>query len=278
MAWAGVGDATEALRSGPGRWGAARTFLRGVRRRMLRRGEVTQVALTAALADEVAGALDGTPPPVVIPTPVDVDANRPVPPDERAAARTALGVDHETVIVFAGHLRASKRVDRLIDAVAVLHAANVPVRLFVLGDSRRELDDCSEALREQVRAGGLEQQVVFGGGVPDIRPYLHAADVFVLPSEREGLSNALLEALACGVPCVAPASAGGDQVLDDSCGAVPRTGDAAALAAAIRTVTDPTRWPGLAVGARARAQRYSVDAVTGNYERLYAAIRVARFG
>ena len=248
MVWAGVGDATDTLTSGQER---GRDLLRRVRRRVLVRSGVRHVALTRAMAEEVATAL-GTSRPEVIPTPVDVTTNRPPTPGERAAARRAAGVgDDEIAVVYAGHLRASKRVDRLIDAVVRLRDQGVAARLFVVGDSRAELDDCSTALREQVAASGLDDQVCFTGGVADIRPYLRAADVFVLPSEREGLSNALLEALACGVPGVAPASAGGDQVLDERCGVVPASGEPEALAAAVRRAADPQRWPELSAGARA---------------------------
>jgi glycosyltransferase involved in cell wall biosynthesis len=212
--------------------------------------------------------------PHVIPTPVDTDAYRPASTAERAAARQALGLGEEVAVVYAGHLRASKRVDRLIDAVGRLHADGHATRLFVLGDSRPELDDCTVALRRQVTTAGLDEQVIFTGAVPDVRPYLHAADVFVLPSEREGLSNALLEALACGVPCVAPAAAGGDQILDATCGAVPASASPEALAAAIVEVTGPQHHA-LAAGARRIAASYSVDAVAGEYERLYARIGVS---
>ncbi len=260
MVWAGVGDATDTVdrdepetSSGARPRRAAQLVLRRLRRRVLLRGGVTQVALTGAMAAEVAGALGG-PAPEVIPTPVDVDEFRPPTAGERAAARRAAGVgDGEVAVVYAGHLRAAKRVDRLIDAAAVLRDRGVAVRLFVLGDSRTELDDCSGALREQVGRAGLADRVRFTGGVAAVRPYLWAADVFVLPSEREGLSNALLEALACGVPCVAPASAGGDQVLGDDCGAVPASGQPGALAAAVAAVTDPARRPRLSQGARIRA-------------------------
>jgi glycosyltransferase involved in cell wall biosynthesis len=281
MVWAGVGDASDTLTSGPdaSRGERGRDLLRRIRRRVLVRSGVHHVALTDALADEVAGAVgNGHGRPEVIPTPVDLAANFPPAPGERAEARRSVEVDErEIAVVYAGHLRASKRVDRLIEAVARLRDQGVATRLFVVGDSRAELDDCSVALRAQVADLGLDHQVHFTGGVADIRPYLWAADVFVLPSDREGLSNALLEALACGVPGVAPASAGGDQVLDESCGVVPSSADPEALAAAVRTAADPIRWRELSAGARTRASRYSIEAVTGQYERLYARIGIAGF-
>ena len=275
MMWAGLGDATDTL-GGPR---GLRTLLRWARRRAIDR-RVTHVALTRALAGEVAAAFgrpssDGI---EVVPTPVNVEVFRPPTPSERAAARAALGLaGDETAVVYAGHLRALKRVDQLIDAVAVLRDQGRAVRLFVLGDSRAELDDCTDALHRQVAAGRLGDRVVFTGGVPDIRPWLRAADVFVLPSEREGLSNALLEALACGVPCVAPASAGGSEVLDDGCGAVPASGAPPDLAAAITAVTRADRHASLVEGARRRAERYSIATVTAEHERLYARAAIADF-
>ncbi|HEY1738378.1 MAG TPA: glycosyltransferase family 4 protein [Acidimicrobiia bacterium] len=274
MVWAGVGDATDTLVPTKER---GRDGLRRIRRRVLARNGLHHVALTDLMAAEVGGAL-GTSRPEVIPTPVDLTTNRPPEPGPRAEARRAAGVaDGEIAVVYAGHLRASKRVDRLVEAVAFLRDQGVAARLFVVGDSRAELDDCSAALRAQVASLGLDDQVRFTGGVADIRPYLWAADVFVLPSDREGLSNALLEALACGVPGVASASAGGDQVLDESCGVVPESADPQVLAAAVRTAADPKRWPDLSAGARARAARYSIEAVTGQYERLYARIGIGGF-
>jgi glycosyltransferase involved in cell wall biosynthesis len=278
LTWAGVGDATDTIgRASAAPAGSARRGLRAARRRVLERGGVTHVALTGTMADEVAEARGRRGHPLVIPTAVDVVANVPPSDDERAAARTALGVGDEVVVVFAGHLRALKRVDRLIEAMVVLRDEGFAARLFVLGDTRPELSDCADDLRRQAEAAQLGASVVFAGGVPDIRPYLRAADAFVLPSDREGLSNALLEALACGVPCVAPASAGGDQVLDATCGAVPASAQPADLAAAIREVTGSSRRAELARGARDRALRFSVEAVTGRYERLYDRIGVAGF-
>ena len=93
--------------------------------------------------------------------------------------------------------------------------------------------------------------------------------MFVLPSDREGLSNSLLEAMACGLPCVAPASAAGDQVLDPSSGVVPPSNDPRDLADALARLLDPALRARLGAGARAAAQRYGLDAVTTRYELLY---------
>ena len=152
--------------------------------------------------------------------------------------------------------------------------AGADARLFLVGDSRADLDDRRAALRAQVKRAGLEDRVEFAGAVPDVRPYLYAADVFVLPSDREGLPNSLLEAMACGLACVAPASAAGDQVLDPSSGIVPPSNDPRDLADALAALEhDPDLRARLGTGARPAAQHYSLDAVTDRYEILYRRTR-----
>jgi glycosyltransferase involved in cell wall biosynthesis len=264
MCWAGLGDATDVLAptSRP-----VRALVRAGRRRVMRRS--VHVALTPALRDELTAI--GIDKVVVIPTPVDLETFQPPTPEQRGDARRKLGIsDDQFVIVYTGHLRALKRVDRLIDGFALRVRAGVDARLFIAGDSRADLDDRRAALRAQVTRLGLDDRVEFPGAVPDVRPYLHAADVFVLPSDREGLPNSLLEAMACGLPCIAPASAAGDQVLDPSSGIVPPSNDPRDLAAALgRLEQDPALRGRLGAGARVAARRYGLDAVTTRYETLY---------
>jgi glycosyltransferase involved in cell wall biosynthesis len=264
MCWAGLGDATDVLAptSRP-----ARALVRAARRQVMQRA--VHVALTPALRDELTAV--GIEKVAVIPTPVDLDAFHPPDADERRAARSLLGIDDDQfAVVYTGHLRALKRVDRLIDAVALRVRAGVDARLFLVGDSRADLDDRRAALRAQVKRAGLEDRVEFAGAVPDVRPYLYAADVFVLPSDREGLPNSLLEAMACGLACVAPASAAGDQVLDPTSGIVPPSNDPRDLADALaRLQEDPELRARLGAGARHAAQHYGLDAVTDRYEDLY---------
>lgn len=263
MCWAGLGDATDVLT--PTRR-PLRALVRAARRRVMRR--TMHVALTPALQNELTAL--GIQKVAVIPTPVDIERFQPPTATQRADARRELGIgDDQFAVLYTGHLRALKRVERLIDAFALQVRAGVDGRLFLAGDSRADLDDRGTALRAQVKRLGLEDRVEFPGAVPDVRPYLHAVDAFVLPSDREGLSNSLLEALACGVPCVAPASAGGDQVLDPSSGIVPPSNDPRDLAAALARLQDPELRDRLRTGARLAAERYSLDAVTNRYETLY---------
>jgi glycosyltransferase involved in cell wall biosynthesis len=93
----------------------------------------------------------------------------------------------------------------------------------------------------------------------------------VLPSDREGLPNSLLEAMACGLACVAPASAAGDQVLDATSGVVPPSNDPRDLAAALAALEeDPEARARLGTAARAAARRYSLDSITDRYDDLYS--------
>ena len=94
----------------------------------------------------------------------------------------------------------------------------------------------------------------------------------MLPSDREGLPNSLLEAMACGLACVAPASAAGDQVLDTESGVIPPSNDPHDLAVALAALEhDPEQRARLGLGARRAAQRYGLEAVIDRYETLYRA-------
>jgi glycosyltransferase involved in cell wall biosynthesis len=106
--------------------------------------------------------------------------------------------------------------------------------------------------------------------VDDPRPFLWAADALVLPSEREGIPNVVLEAMACGTPCVAPASAGGEDVLGSGGGVIPADNSPDQLAPAIALLLGGDgREQQLRADARAAAGRFSLDAVAQRYTALY---------
>jgi glycosyltransferase involved in cell wall biosynthesis len=103
-------------------------------------------------------------------------------------------------IVAVGRLIAHKRIDMLLDTVALLHAEGMPLTCRIIGDGPQRA-----ALYEQARALRIDHAVDFRHDVPeqkDVYALLKAAKVAVFPSAREGFGIAALEAIACGVPVV----------------------------------------------------------------------------
>jgi glycosyltransferase involved in cell wall biosynthesis len=166
-----------------------------------------------------------------------------------------------------------KRVELLVDAFAQLRSRGIPARLLLVGASRDD-DDRPIALQAALASCDPGDRILVTGATTDVRPYLWAGDVFVLPSDREGLSNSILEALATGLPVIAPPSAAGDQVLDGACGIVPPTNEPAQLCHALTVLArDPEFRARLRVGARDVAERFALTRVVDDYERLYSRLQ-----
>jgi glycosyltransferase involved in cell wall biosynthesis len=166
---------------------------------------------------------------------VDLDRFAPAAPAERAQLRRRLlGDDGGVACCTVARLSRQKGLDVLIQAAARLRDAGpepLP-RFFVIGDG--ELRDELERLVADL---GLEGVVRLVGPTPpdEVPGWLAAGDVFVLPSHYEGMSLAVMEAMASGLPVVVTRVSGtAELVPDDDHGRVVAPGDAGALAAAVR--------------------------------------------
>lgn len=121
----------------------------------------------------------------------------PVHPSDRAASRAALGLGpHEFVVAWVGRFDPVKRLDVLVHVAEILR--RVPVRFLLVGDGpdRPRI----EQLLRQSRAACLVQLL---GWRNDVGAILAASDAFLFPSRTEGMPNAVLEAMASGLPIVA---------------------------------------------------------------------------
>jgi glycosyltransferase involved in cell wall biosynthesis len=121
-------------------------------------------------------------------------------PDQSGGAviRTRLGIrPDEFVLVCAARLSPEKRIDILLSAMSQIIQKDRSLKCIIIGEG-----DLEETLLEQVKLLGLSSHVFFEGFQADVRPYLSAADAFVLTSRIEGLPFSVLEAMACGLPCV----------------------------------------------------------------------------
>ncbi|MBX3464992.1 MAG: glycosyltransferase [Planctomycetes bacterium] len=168
-------------------------------------------------------------------------------------------------LLFVGRLVERKGVDLLLQALARTRTARQG-RLVLVGDGpeRARLEAMAHAL-------GLAAQVDFAGEQADPAPYYAAASAFVFPSRREGLPNALLEAMACGLPVVATRIGGCVDVVADGTGVLVPPDDAAALALALdRLAADPGHRAALGAAARAHVVGTFSFAVTAErLQRIY---------
>lgn len=263
ITWAARGEATAALAGGGSL--VRRTQAR-LRHRLLR--DCRHVALTPRMREELREHRLANV--EIVPLPVDTHVFRPPSAKERRAARRHFGLDGEFAVVYVGHLRALKAVDRLIDAFGGLRREGANARLLLVGGSRGAADDVEAGLRARTRTLALDDVVRFGGVLHDPRPAYWAADAFVLPSTQEGMPLALVEAMACGLACVAPASAAGDELLADGCGVVPSSNEPEDLLAALRALAgDSARRIELGRRAAQRVQDFDSERVTDEYERIY---------
>jgi glycosyltransferase involved in cell wall biosynthesis len=117
-----------------------------------------------------------------------------------AAVSCALPSSATTDLVVVSRLLPHKRIDMLLDVVALLHARGNRVTCRIIGDGPERLK-----LQQKAIADGIADVVDFRRDVreqKDVYSLVKAAKVFVFPSAREGFGIAVLEALACGVPVV----------------------------------------------------------------------------
>lgn len=202
-----------------------------------------------------------------IPNGVDTERFRPLASAERRALRAALGLGEETVALFVGRLSPEKNPLGLVDAWERL-GPPAEALLALAGDG-------SERDAVAARARSCGQSVRPLVSLADPLPWYQAADLFVLPSIHEGLSNSFLEALACGLPVVStPVSGSEDVFAAADVGALVAGSDAASLAAGLGPLLrDAERRARCGAAAREVAsRRFSVARVAEQIEALYRAL------
>lgn len=196
---------------------------------------------------------------VVVPNGVPLPAS---PPEaERAALRRELDLSDDAVVgLYLGQLEERKDPLTAVRAAEAIHGVGYPFVLLVAGDG---------PLRGEVEAHAGEPVRVLGYR-RDADRLLGAADVFVLPSAREGLSFALLEAMGNGLATVVSDGAGNPEAVG-AAGIVVPFGDADALAAVFRRLTtDRQERERLATAARERVRtRFSADSLRGGMAAIY---------
>lgn len=173
----------------------------------------------------------------VIPNGVPTDRLPPVAPAERAAAKARLGWGpQDAVFGVAAAMRPEKNLVQLADALADLRGQGVPARLLIVGDGPERA-----GVQARAQTRGVGDSLRITGLQADVRPFLAALDVGVLPSVAvETRSLFALEAMACGAPMVMSLIGGAAEIVTDGVdGRLVPPGDTPALVAALADCLTP---------------------------------------
>lgn len=177
----------------------------------------------------------------------------------------------EFVVTTVGNIRRVKGHDIFIKAAAAI-VPQFPNASFSIAGDVLEPDYFAE-LQTLVRELNLSDRFHFAGGITNLREYLSAADIFVLPSRSEGFSNAIVEAMAASLPVVATDVGGNPEAVQNGVnGIIVPSEDVAGLSTAImRLLSDPLQARKMgAEGKRLAAERFTTNAMMSQITNVYA--------
>lgn len=130
---------------------------------------------------------------------VDTEHFDPELPDIKTKAMEIRGDFSGLSFVFVGRLVGDKGVNELVEAFDKLSKEYTDIKLYLVGGKEEQLDPLKPDTLEIIEKNA---SILAVGKQSDVRPYLAASDIFVLPSYREGFPNVVLEASAMGLPCI----------------------------------------------------------------------------
>jgi glycosyltransferase involved in cell wall biosynthesis len=194
-----------------------------------------------------------------IPTGVDLERFRPA--ERQAGSPFTIGI--------AARLHPVKRHRDALAAMRILAARGLQCRLLIAGEG-----DCRPEI--EASAKGLDVEML--GAVEDMPAFLHRLDAFLLPSDHEGTPAALLEAMACGLPCIATQVGGMPALLGNAGLLVPRRDPEAIARAIARLIESPDERRRLGRHAADHASKHGSERQARRYAGLYEQLLSARGG
>ncbi|OHB79432.1 MAG: hypothetical protein A2Z25_17660 [Planctomycetes bacterium RBG_16_55_9] len=224
--------------------------------RAIWRNAAALVACSGGLKDRALRFLPSVPI-EVIPNGVDLSRFQPV---ETRDGRDGLR------LLTVGRLSLTKRVEMLIDAVEILRRDGCNLSFTIAGGGQLE-----QGLRDLVRQKKLDEMIAVAGRIDpeDVPQMYRCSDIFISASMQEGMSNAMLEAMASGLPIVATRCEGVEELVTDN-GIIVEQSSAEAIAGAIRKLAeDRLLRKQMAIAARKQAERFTWSGIAKEYLALY---------
>lgn len=183
----------------------------------------------------------------------------------RCEVKTDYALSQPPILLHIGRFTPQKNHAGLLRAFCRIRSAFPQCRLRLVGDG-----ELLEDTRALARSLGVEEWVDFLGSRENVHPILKEADVFLLPSEFEGMPMTLIEAMGSALP-IAAARVGGvpDMLTDGESALLTDCADAAVAEACIRLLSDQELRRRLGQNALAASARFSSEHMARSYENLY---------
>lgn len=199
---------------------------------------------------------------------VDLARFHPATKEQKSALKKSLDLpSNRCHVIYVGRLSRAKGLPMLIEAWPTILDAHPDLCLLLVGSGSASFDNCEPYLRSFVQDNHLEKDVLFLGEQSEVQRYLRAADLFIFPSEYEGFSLVLVEAMGCGLPCVVTAVGAAPDLIEDGHSGflfLPKDGKAltTAMTAALARRAD---WDAIGASAHSIATRYDLPVITERY-------------
>lgn len=212
-----------------------------------------------------------------IPNGVDTEGFSPVDGEKKSVLKQKMGFGrHRKIVSFAGLISERKGSDILIDVWQRVTEEEPHATLVLMGETESLSEDLQdeyiESLESKIQSQGLADKIVFTGSVDNVCDYLRISDIFVFPSLREGLPNALLEAMATGLASVAFKIPGVTDLIQDGIdGFLIQKGRIDAFAdAVLLLLRDENYRKQMGAEARKKTERiYRMENIVKGYVNLY---------
>lgn len=215
----------------------------------------------------------------LIGSPADTTRFYPVDAATKCMLRKQLSLPEKApIIIFVGSIFRRKGAD-LLPAIFRGVLGGVPTAyLLLVGKNDWPPDTgCTEMIRSELKDCLASGQLIFTGAVSNVQEYLQASDLFLFPSRREGLPHAPIEAMACGLPCVAHdiPDLTSFYIKDGVDGVIIRDENPAAYAGAIvRLLSNESEYREMSVQARKKVMTsFSAEVIDGQYGEMYQELR-----
>jgi len=195
--------------------------------------------------------------------------------EEKRSARALLGIPEDVLVIgTVGRIEDQKNLPMLVEVAGLARREGLSARFCAIGSGSK-----IGALRSMILARGLDDCFLLTGERPSVGNLLPAFDVFVLTSRFEGLPNAVMEAMAGGLPCVCTDVGGcGELVEEGVTGFLVPSGDAGRFMQRVRQLADDARLrAAMGSAGRARILRdFSVEKLVSRTEGVLRSLLAAR--